>query len=141
MRFGTRSESEIDTGIGDNTIGKFGRGRIIEGNSDRAPQQATPEGSDPFRRVRAPQEDAIIGPNTTFFQLASAQDGHSQEFLIGPDFTAIAVLLDKSDATGEASELVKKREKVWAGHGSVGLRGPRVHHTPDGRIKVVCHLG
>jgi len=139
--FGARNESEIDAGIGDDAVDEFGRGRIVEGNCNRAAQEAAPKGSDPFRRIRAPEQHAVVVPDPTFFQLASAEGGHSKKLLVGPGFAAIPVLLDEDDAAGEAREFVEQREEVWAGHGSVNLRGPRVHHTPVERVDVMRHSG
>ena len=106
-RFRAGSESEFDTGVGGNARDKIKCRGIIEGNGDRTAQKAAPEGDDPFRRVRAPEENAVAGTNAMFFQLERAEDGLPGEPLVSPGFAAITALLDDGDPAREASEFIE----------------------------------
>jgi hypothetical protein len=106
-RFRAGSEGEFDSGVGGNARDKIKCRGIIEGNSDRTAQKAAPEGGDPFRRVRAPEENAVAGSDALFFQLESAEDGSPRELLVSASFTAITALLDDGDPAREASEFIE----------------------------------
>ena len=69
-----------------------------------------------------------------FLQLVSAENGIPGKSLVSPSFAAIAAPLDDGDATREARKFIEEREKVQAGHRSVGLRVPCIHHTLDGLV-------
>src|SRR5271157_1865235 len=120
-RFCAGSESELDAGIRSDPGGKIECRGIIEGNNNRAAQQATPEGGDPFRGIRTPEKDAIAGLNATFFQLESAEDGSPGELLVSPSIATITALLDNSDAAREACKFIEEREKAGTGHSSDAL--------------------
>src|SRR5882757_9121043 len=94
-RFARRGNHQLGGCSTCNTSGKIESGAIVDGDDNRAAQEASPEGGHPFGAIGAPKQDAITGANAALLQIVRKAEGNCRQFSVGPRFTAVSPALNR----------------------------------------------
>src|SRR5580765_4956883 len=90
----TRTDQQLSIHLLKHALSEISSARFVDRNDDHAPQRTTKERHHPFRRVRAPQQDALTFADAALFQFARKTVRGLGHLPVAPAFSAVSAMLD-----------------------------------------------